>query len=313
MWAVWWSRKDAAERRLFPPECENGKAAKQRLLECLHQPPENFKHEQSRWSLESLLQSCDWLRLKTLPGLWRLLDRLGIGYKRARDYIHSPDREYEAKVAYIQQCLHHTFSEPERYVLLYLDEFGFERQPTLSWAYTERGMPRPLAQRSHRTNTLCRGIGALNALTGQVTYEQHSKVTVPRLSNFYHHLTDDYQGAECIFVVQDNWPVHVHPDILARLQAQTSPFWPTVPANWPTTPSRRALQDTLPIQLVFLPTYSPWLNPIEQLWRWVRQAVLHLHRLSDDWLTLKQRVLDFMMRFSAPSTDLLNYVGLLPS
>jgi DDE superfamily endonuclease len=283
------------------------------LLECLHQPPENFKHEQSRWSLQALLENCDWLQLKTLSGLWRLLDRLGISYKRARDYLHSPDREYEAKVTYIQQSLQQTLRQPERYALLYLDEFGFERQPTLSWAYTERGTALPLAQRSHRTNTICRGIGALNALTGQLTYEQHSKINLPCLSNFYQHLTDAYHWAESIFVVQDNWPVHVHPDILARLQPQISPFWPTVPANWPTAPTRRAVQDTLPIQLVFLPTYSPWLNPIEQLWRWVRQDVLHLHRFSDDWLTLKQRVLDFMARFSAASTDLLNFVGLLPS
>lgn len=283
------------------------------MLECLHQPPETFNHARSRWSLQALLESCDWLRLKTLPGLWRLLDRLGISYKRARDYLHSPDRDYAAKVAYMQQCLEQTLSESERYVLLYLDEFGFERQPTHSWAYTARGTALPLARRSQRTNTLCRGVGALNALTGQLTYEQHSKITVPRLSNFYQHLTDEYSWAECIFVVQDNWPVHVHPDILARLHPQLSPFWPTVPTNWPTAPSRRALQDNLPIQLVFLPTYSPWLNPIEQLWRWVRQDVLHLHSFSHDWLALKQRVLDFMARFSTASPDLLNYVGLLPS
>jgi hypothetical protein len=263
--------------------------------------------------LGALLKSCDWIHIKTEAGLWRLLERLGISYKRARDYLHSPDHEYGAKVAYMQQCLQQTLREPARYVLLYLDEFGFERQPTLSWAYSERGTALPLARRSYRTNTLCRGIGALNALNGQLTYEQHSKITVPRLSNFYHHLADAYSGAECIFVVQDNWPVHVHPDIIARLQAQMSPFWPTVPANWPTHPSHRAVADRLPIQFVFLPTYSPWLNPIEQLWRWVRHDVLHLHRFSDDWLTLKQRVLDFMARFSSASAELLNYVGLLPS
>ena len=283
------------------------------MLECLHQPPESFNHAQSRWSLQALLESCDWLQLKTLPGLWQLLDRLGISYKRARDYLHSPDREYGAKVTYIQHCLEQTLSEPERYVLVYLDEFGFERQPTLSWTYTQRATALPLAQRSYRSNTLCRGIGALNALSGQLTYEQHSKITLPRLSNFYQHLVAEYSWAQCIFVVQDNWPVHVHPDIVARLQTQTSPFWPTVPANWPTAASRRAMPDCLPIQFVFLPTYAPWLNPIEQLWRWVRHDVLHLHPFSDDWLALKQRVLDFMARFSTPSPDLLNYVGLLPS
>jgi len=283
------------------------------LLERLHQPPENFHQARTRWSLAALLNTCEWLRLGTVVGLWRLLDRLGVSYKRARDYLHSPDREYKAKVTYIRQCLEQTLREPERYVLLYLDEFGFERQPTLSWAYTKRGTALPLAERSYRTNTLCRGIGALNALSGQLTYEQHSKITLPRLSNFYHHLVQDYNWAECIYVVQDNWPVHVHPDVMARLQEQTSPFWPSVPANWPDQPRPRAVHDSLPIQLLFLPTYSPWLNPIEQLWRWARQEVIHLHRFSDDWLTLKKRVLDFMARFASGSTELLNYVGLLPS
>jgi len=279
----------------------------------LHQVPEAFGRPQSRWSLKGLLQSCEWLRLHSESGLWRLLDRLNISYKRARDYLHSPDREYREKVAYLQQCLQQALDAPERYVLVYLDEFGFERQPSLSWAYSQRGSNFPLARRSYRSNTQCRGIGALNALTGQLTYEQHSKITLPRLSHFYHHLVDDYGWAECIFVVQDNWPVHVHPDVLARLQPQRSPFWPSPPANWPTQPRPRAVRDTLPIQLVFLPTYSPWLNPIEQLWRWVRHDVLHLHRFSDDWLALKQRVHDFMARFATPSLDLLNYVGLLPS
>jgi hypothetical protein len=68
----------------------------------------------------------------------------------------------------------------------------------------------------------------------------------------------------------------------------------------------------LPIQLVFLPTYAPWLNPIEKLWRWLRQQVLHLHRLSDAWDQLKQRVLDFMIQFAHGSSELLHYVGLLP-
>ena len=55
------------------------------------------------------------------------------------------------------------------------------------------------------------------------------------------------------------------------------------------------------------------LIPIEKLWRWVRQQVLHLHRLSDDWERLKQQVLDFIAQFHLGSLPLLHYVGLLPS
>lgn len=278
----------------------------------MHQAPENFQQPGNRWSLESLLRCCGWLQLHTRSGLCRLLKRLDIGYKRARDYVHSPDRDYGAKVAYLQSCWQLVQDEPARFVLLYLDEFAFERQPTLAPTYHERGQTCPLARRSQRSNTQCRGLGALNALTGQVIYLQRTHITTAVLSAFYAQLAAAYPEADTIFVVQDNWPVHVHPNVLARLQPQRSPFWPHVPDNWPTQPSHRAVHDSLPIQLCFLPTYSPWLNPIEKLWRWLRQQVLHLHRFSDDWPQLKQRVLDFIAQFQLGSLPLLRYVGLLP-
>lgn len=283
------------------------------MLEYLHQPPENFQQSRSRWSLERLLKCCEWMQITTCSGLCRLLQRLGIGYKRARNYLHSPDRDYAAKVEYVQACSHLAQTETERYVLLYLDEFAFERQPTLAQAYDQRGQTCPLARLSHRSNTQCRGLGALNALTGQVLYLQRTHITTAVLSVFYAQIATAYPHAQTIFVVQDNWPVHVHPDVLARLQPQRTPFWPHIPDNWPSQPSRRAVHDSLPIQLCFLPTYSPWLNPIEKLWRWLRQQVLHLHRLSDDWEHLKQRVLAFIAQFDLGSLPLLRYVGLLPS
>ena len=68
----------------------------------------------------------------------------------------------------------------------------------------------------------------------------------------------------------------------------------------------------LTIKILQLPTYAPWANPIEKLWRWVRQSVLHLHRLSHDWLQLKQRIRDFIQSFRKGSNELLRYMGLLP-
>jgi transposase len=64
------------------------------------------------------------------------------------------------------------------------------------------------------------------------------------------------------------------------------------------------------ISPVWLPTYAPWLNPIEKLWRWLRQDVLKMHRWVEDWLQVKQRVHDFLDQFAQGSPDLLRYVGL---
>jgi transposase len=273
--------------------------------------PAQWGYTQSRWSLARIAQCCDWLHSTSLGGISQILHRLGIHYKRARSYVHSPDREYEAKVSYATLCRMRAWYDPVRYVLLYLDEFTYTRHPSLGDDYEQQGHYQPRARRSHRTDTAFRGIAALNALTGQVIYRQASHIKLPFLANFYSLLRQTYPEAETIYVVQDNWPIHVHPDVLVRLEPQHTPFWPPVPANWPTAPRTRLVPDSLPIQLVFLPTYASWLNPVEKLWRWVRQEVLHLHRLSDDWPALKQRVADFIAQFAAGSLDLLRYVGLL--
>ena len=62
---------------------------------------------------------------------------------------------------------------------------------------------------------------------------------------------------------------------------------------------------------LFLPTYASWLNPIEKLWRWLKQDVLYLHSLAKDLEELRQQVRDFLDNFSTGSDSLLQYVGLL--
>jgi transposase len=108
------------------------------------------------------------------------------------------------------------------------------------------------------------------------------------LAAFYTRLRAAYPEADRIYLVQDNWPIH---------------FWPEV--------EHAASQAG--IKMVRLPTYAPWLNPIEKLWRKLKQEVLHLHRWRDDWSALQQRVLNFLESFSAGSAELLYYVGLLPN
>lgn len=247
----------------------------------------------------------------SISGIWSILQRLGVRYKRGRDYCHSPDLHYVEKCRLLEQARAKVAAEPERYVLLYLDEFSFYRQPTLANDWETVGLAQPLARRSYAPDTRCRGIGALNALTGQLTYALRSKISLPVLKQFYQQLHGDYPAAEQLYVAVDNWPVHFHPQVMAALVPQTLPYPPKLPASWANLPTPPPAENPLPIHLLCLPTYAPWLNPIEKLWRWLRQTVLHLHRLSDDWATLKQRVDDFFNQFRDGSRDLLHYVGLL--
>ncbi len=269
--------------------------------------------QQSRWTLASILASCPWLNLHSLAGLHGLLRRLQLGRLRGRDYVHSPDRQYADKVAFIQACRQQVEADPQHYALLYLDEFSFYRQPTLADDYAPLGQhTQPLAQRAYRSNTLCRGLGAVDALTGQLTYLQAAHISIKQLVRFYQLLTERYPDAHTLFVVQDNWSIHFHPTLLAALQPQTWPFPLLMSGTWSALYASPLPTGDLPIQMLFLPSYAPWLNPIEKLWRWLRQDLLHLHRCAHDWLTLKQRVFDFMAQFYRPSPTLLHYLGLLP-
>jgi hypothetical protein len=278
----------------------------------IRRDPSQFGYVQSRWNLERLLRALDWLNLSTLGGLSKLLKRLKISYKRARAYIRSPDPEYAEKLSLIELARLRAKYAPERYVFLYLDEFTYYRQPTLAYNYESYGSCQPLARWSYRSNAKFRVVAALNALTGQVSYRQDRCISTKLLSEFYADLRMDYPDVETLYVTQDNWPVHFHPDVLARLEPQQWPYPFNKPANWPTQPSKRAIQDTLPIQLLCLPTYASWCNPIEKLWRRLNQDLLHLHCLSDDWQALRQQVATYFDQFQLGSTVLLHYVGLLP-
>jgi len=298
---------------LFPPQYANEGVAKRALLLVVRREPRTFGYARSRWKLALIAQECAWLKVSTESSVCRLLKRLGIHYKRGRDYIRSPDRHYQDKLSLIELAKLRAYYAPERFVCLYVDEFSYYRQPTVAPDYETKGTRQPLAHRSHRSNTCFRVIGALNAVTGQVNYRQRNRISRLVLSDFWAQLRLAYPHVEVIYVVIDNWPVHFHPDALARLQPQSFPWPPYVPPNWPHQPDSKAVQDDLPIELLCLPTYASWLNPIEKLWRWLQQDELHMHRCSADWAQLKLQVATFLDQFQSGSDDLLHYVGLLPN
>ena len=213
-----------------------------------------------------------------------MLNRWDLRLRSARVQQFSPDPEYATKLIDLEMALWEAHRYPRSVVAVFLDEMGFTRwpDPGPDWS----GRP-PIADRRGANNGLWRLIGGLNALTGQVNYLDAYIVGRAKVVAFYEQLVEAYPKARRLYVIQDNWSIHKNPEVLEALQA-----WPQVEPVW-------------------LPTYAPWLNPIEKLWRWLRQDVLQLHRLADDWPTLRGRLQSFLGQFAQGSRRLLEYVGLL--
>ena len=172
--------------------------------------------------------------------------------------------------------------------MVFLDQMGYGRWPDAAATWTQEApAPRRVAERLGSNERKWRLIGALNARSGQVTSLDNYIVGRKQVIRFLRLLDATYPDARRIYVVLDNWSIHRHPDV------------------------QEALESLPRLELVWLPTYAPWLNPIEKLWRWLRQEVLYLHRQADEWDALQQRVHRFLEQFVTGSQDLLRYVGLL--
>lgn len=242
----------------------------------------------SRWTLRTIRSTFPFLREYSLSGVWRMLRGYDLHLRTARIQQYSPDQDYASKVARLEECLREAAAHADEVVVVFLDEMGYYRwpAPTRNWGAAAPA-PAPRAGRDGSNNKQWRLIGALNALSGRLDYLDAYIVGREKVIAFYRQLLLAYPKARRIYVVQDNWSIHTHADVLSALaeMPQIEPIW--------------------------LPTYAPWLNPIEKLWRWLRESVLKLHRLAGNWKEVRERVNRFLDQFAHDSQALLRYVGLL--
>lgn len=306
------NRPGRGRKPAFSPK--SPEEAESEILAIIGGPPEQINPHQTRWTLQTLGEVVPWLQDVCVSGVHQILSRLGISYKRARDYLRSPDADYAEKLSRVEQVLAVARENRETHIVVYQDEFSFYLQPTLAKDWAETGTKTPLARQSYLSQETCYGIGALNPHTGEVIYQQVKRCTVVALHTFYAEIRNRYPNAERIYLIQDNRAIHFHPNLIAALLPQGGDFDKPTPPNWTGKPSKQiGTLSKLPIEIVQLPTYASWTNPIEKLWRWVRQSVIHLHRLSNDYQALQEKVLAFMEQFKEGSQPLLRYVGLLPN
>lgn len=132
------------------------------------------------------------------------------------------------------------------------------------------------------------GIGAVNYHSGETVVLIRKRKRRQEIAELLEALLDKHPD-ETIFIALDNANTHQDDEVEMVV--------------------RRAAGRLI---LLYLPTYSPWLNPIEMLWRYFRREVTHCE-LFESIKALIKATNDFFDCCNQQPNLVLSAIGALPS
>ncbi len=170
-------------------------------------------------------------------------------------------------------------------VFYYADEFNISWMPTLRAMWSPKGqqvmVPTPGQPKKHY------GLGAVNYYTGETVVIVRRRKRRKEVGELLQLLVDKHPTGT-IYVAWDNATTHADDEVEAVVRAAAGR-----------------------LVLLYLPTYSPWLNPIEMLWRHFRREVTHCELFG----TVKELLAashDFFDRYNQLPERVLSIIGSRP-
>ena len=167
-------------------------------------------------------------------------------------------------------------------VFYYLDEFNVSWLPTLRAIWGPKGQQ--VMIRTPRQPYKRYGLGVVNYHTGETVVLFRRRKRRKEVAELLQTLVDKHRTG-MIFVALDNASTHEDDEVEAVLHAAAGR-----------------------LALLYLPTYSPWLNPIEMLWRQFRREVTHCE-LFESLKALLVAAQAFFDRYNQKPDEVLSIIG----
>ncbi|HAF0201118.1 TPA_asm: IS630 family transposase [Salmonella enterica subsp. enterica serovar Typhimurium] len=228
--------------------------------------PKDFGWLRSRWSTELLALVINRLFDVTLhrSTLHRYLRQADMVWRRAAPTLKIKDPHYEEKRLVIDQAL---AQEQTAHPVFYQDEVDIDLNPKIGADWMPKGQQKRIATPGQNQKHYL--AGALHSGTGRVHYVSGSSKSSDLFICLLETLRRTYRRAKTITLVADNYIIHKSRKV------------------------ERWLEENPKFRLLFLPMYSPWLNPIERLWLSLHETITRNHQCRYMWQLLKQ-VAQFM-------------------
>jgi transposase len=171
-------------------------------------------------------------------------------------------------------------------VFYYADEFTVTWHPTLKAMWSPVGqqvmIPTPAQPKKHY------GIGAVNYHNGETVLRVEKRKKREQIALLLEDLGEKHPN-ETVYVAWDNADTHRGGKVEEVVRAAAGR-----------------------LVLLYLPTYSPWLNPIEMLWRHFRREVTHCELFVSVQELLKATK-EFFIRYNAMPIKVLSIIGAHPT
>lgn len=221
------------------------------LSSLLEKAPDDYGYLRTRWTSELLAQVLKEVHALAIHAstVRRLLPRLGFVWRRARPVLNRRDPRKNERLRAIDEALNARQPGTE---VFYVDEADIDFNPRIGPAWTRRGQqPGVVTPGQNRKHYVA---GALHAHTGQLVWTEHPNKSSTLFIKLLEQLRRTYRAAKRLVLILDNYIIHK------------------------SAPVRRWLENNPKFQLLFQPTYSPWVNRIERLWKALHDTVTRNHR-----------------------------------
>jgi transposase len=218
------------------------------------QSPQDIDLPGHRWTLKKLVA---WIQEKCQQSVSKntvrsLLRQSGFSWKKCKKLLAKAKPEQRRQFVeqlsemFIQMC-------DGRAILVYIDEAHFYQDLDLGYSWSRKGVPQWIKSSSPGLSAKINYYGAYDFTRGQCFLWQNGQFHSDNTIAFFQELANwlDVKG-QTVYIIMDGAPWHRSQKVA---EAATE----------------------LGFTLIRLPAYSPDLNPIEGLWKWMREEVTQLY------------------------------------
>ncbi|MBO9604760.1 MAG: IS630 family transposase [Paenibacillaceae bacterium] len=203
----------------------------------------------------------------TEKGVSKLLNRLGFSYTKATYTLAraNPAEQKAFRETTLPELKEQVLSGEIDH-LLFEDESMIRAYLALQYNWFPKGQQRKIP--TYGRHEGAKLLAAIHYETGHITHQEVEQCDTAAFQRFLEQVLDEYPKGNIVMVL-DNARIH-HADAL-------QPF----------------LQKQERLTLVFLPKYSPELNPVEGLWKWLKHDVVN-NVFFSKFYHIRKHVADFM-------------------